>query len=157
MPVRDQNRAEIPPLLPNVANVRDDQIDPALPLLGELATGVEQDEIIAILDRGHILADLADPAERDDAQPPERSAGRGWLLRRFGPLPSRCGSFSRLVGRRGSSGRLPRRARIPAPVAPRRFCVLGGARLFGLVLLLIACHGMLPDRLCSSPVAYEQQ
>src|SRR4051812_25614000 len=53
----------------DVADVGDDQVNAALPFLGELPAGVDEDQVIPILDRQHALADLADAAEGNHPQP----------------------------------------------------------------------------------------
>ena len=68
--VSNGNPAQFRQPVLDVADVWDDQVDSALPLLGEFATGVEQDEIVAIFDRQHALADFADSAKRNDAKSP---------------------------------------------------------------------------------------
>ena len=81
--VGDDDRPQVAQPLLDVADVGDDQVDSALLLLRELAAAVEQDQVALVLDGGHVLADLADPAERDHPQPAPRSPGPA---RRF--LPS---------------------------------------------------------------------
>ncbi len=66
--VRQEDAAEVAQPLQDVADVGNEQVDPALLFLGEFATRVEQDDVVAALDGRHVLADLADAAERDHPQ-----------------------------------------------------------------------------------------
>jgi hypothetical protein len=68
MAVGEEDTAEVAHPLHDEADVRDDEVDPSLLFFRELAAGVEQDDIVPALDRGHVLADLADPAERDHTE-----------------------------------------------------------------------------------------
>jgi hypothetical protein len=61
VPVRDQDGPQISQALPHVANIRNDEVDPALPFLRELAPAVDDDEIVPVLDGGHVFADLVQP------------------------------------------------------------------------------------------------
>ena len=50
-----------------VAEVREDEVDAEVLVAREREAGVDDDELAVGLDDGHVLADLAEPAERDDA------------------------------------------------------------------------------------------
>src|SRR5205085_4310208 len=54
--------------LPQVCHVRDDEVDAQHPFVREHETGVDDDDVIADLDREHILADFTDAAKRDHPQ-----------------------------------------------------------------------------------------
>ena len=68
MGVREHDAAHTLLVLPEVSDVRDDEIDAEHLLVGEHETGVDHDDVVALLDRHHVLPDLADSAERDDPQ-----------------------------------------------------------------------------------------
>ncbi len=85
MAMSDDDGPQIPQPLADVADVGDDQVDPALLLLRELAAAVQQDQILSVLDGGHILADLSDPTERNHPEPVARPSRRkGCAARCFG-------------------------------------------------------------------------
>ena len=66
--VGDQERPDVGPALLEVGDVGDDQVDPEHLLVGEHQAAIDHDDVIAVLEDVHVLADLADPAERDDAK-----------------------------------------------------------------------------------------
>uniref|UniRef100_E6PFQ5 Uncharacterized protein n=1 Tax=mine drainage metagenome TaxID=410659 RepID=E6PFQ5_9ZZZZ len=76
VPVGDQHRAQFMHALANVAKIVDDDIDAEHLLVGEHQSAIDDDEIVVGFDHGHVAADLAAAAERNDAN--ER------LLRSFG-------------------------------------------------------------------------
>ena len=55
-------------LLLDVADVRDDEVDAEHLLFGEHEAGVDGDHVVAVLEQHHVLADLAETAEGDDAK-----------------------------------------------------------------------------------------
>jgi hypothetical protein len=66
--VREDDRLDRVLALDEVGEVRQDQVD-AVHLGGrEPETGVDHDDAAVVLDDGHVLADLAQPAEREDAE-----------------------------------------------------------------------------------------
>ncbi len=69
VPVRQQDAPEVLDPLLDIGDIRDDQVDALLILFRELAAAVEQEDAVAALDGGHVLADLADAAERDHPDP----------------------------------------------------------------------------------------
>ena len=86
--VREDERLHLvePPV--QVAEVRQDQVHAGLVGVGEQHAAVHDEQAAAVLEDRHVPADLAEPAERDDAQAVARElAGRarsgcGWLTRR---------------------------------------------------------------------------
>ncbi len=65
--VRDHDPAHLVHVLEDVGVVGQDQVDPGMVFVGEHEAGVDDDEVLAVLDDRHVLADLVKPAERDDA------------------------------------------------------------------------------------------
>ena len=112
MAMRDGNAPQLRQSVLHVADVGDDQVDASLPFLGELASGVDEDHVIPILDRHHALADLADSSQRNHPQPAVCSFA-GALLGAASPA-------SRVLWRRRSVARPARPgARRPLGVALR--------------------------------------
>ena len=66
VPVRQHDRADASAL--QVPDVREQQVDAEVLVARERETGVHDDDLVAELVDGHVLADLAEPAERDDPQ-----------------------------------------------------------------------------------------
>jgi hypothetical protein len=81
MAVGNQNPAQVSAPLSDVGDVRDDEVDSPLLLFRELRPAIEQQQITFELDRRHILADLADTAERDYPQATARAGYTGSRLR----------------------------------------------------------------------------
>ena len=105
--VREDDREQRPVL--EVGEVRQDEIDAEVLVPREREACVDQDALPVELVQGHVLADLAEPAERDDA---ERVAHRcepeGWLDHR-GPVYGRI--------RRTGSARPRRRTAVTCDAA----------------------------------------
>src|SRR5581483_634403 len=107
VPVRDEDRAQVLPVVDDVAHVRDHQVDPEHVLGREHEPAVDGDDVVAVLEEHHVLADLAETAEGDHAQPV------------VAHLPPRAAAFAALPGPPPAR---PRPARVPAPLrdaAPR--------------------------------------
>src|SRR5690606_4938620 len=68
MAVRNENAAEVPQAIKHEGDVRNDQVDTALRFFRELAAGIEQQQVVATLDGGHILTDLTNTAEWNHAK-----------------------------------------------------------------------------------------
>ena len=66
--VRDEDRAQVLAVLDDVADVRDDEVDAEHVLGREHEAAVDGDDVVAVLEQHHVLADLAETAERDDAK-----------------------------------------------------------------------------------------
>ena len=66
--VSDQEGADLLPVLTQVADVGDDQVDPEHLLIGEHEPAVDDDDVVAVLEDVHVLADLPDASEGDDAE-----------------------------------------------------------------------------------------
>ena len=56
--------------------VGEDQVDAGVVVLGEQHAAVDDQQPVVVLEDGHVAADLAEPAERDDPQAPLRQFGR---------------------------------------------------------------------------------
>lgn len=52
----------------DVAEVREDQVDAGLLVLGEQHTAVDDQQLAAVLEHRHVATDFADAAESNDAQ-----------------------------------------------------------------------------------------
>src|SRR4029453_16579269 len=66
--VREDHRVNTVSPFGQIAEVREDQVDAEMLVAGEREAGVENDDLVAELEGGHVLADLPDTAQRDDAQ-----------------------------------------------------------------------------------------
>ena len=66
--VGDQERLDVGLALLEVGDVGDDEVDPEHLLVGEHQAAVDDDDVVAVLEHVHVLADLADAAERDDPE-----------------------------------------------------------------------------------------
>ena len=64
----DHEGADVLPSFPEVRDVRDDEVDPEHLLVREHQPAVDDDDVGAVLEDVHVLADLPHPAERDDAE-----------------------------------------------------------------------------------------
>ena len=71
----DQERLDVGAALLEVGDVGDDEVDAEHLLVGEHEPAVDDDDVVAVLEDVHVLADLPHPAERDDA---ERRLGCDW-------------------------------------------------------------------------------
>ena len=84
--VGQHDRLDVVEPVLDVLEVREDQVDAGVVVLGEEHAAVDDEQLALRLDDGHVAADLAETAEGDDAQAVggERRAGRvssgwGWL------------------------------------------------------------------------------
>ena len=66
MPVGNEHAAHFVLVLHEIADVGNDQIDAGKFLVGERQSCIDDDDVVAVFDRGHVLADLAYAAEKDD-------------------------------------------------------------------------------------------
>ncbi len=64
----DEDPPEIVHPFGDKRDIRNDEVDSALVLFGELPAAIEQDQVLSALHGGHILADFTDSAERYDAK-----------------------------------------------------------------------------------------
>ena len=92
-----------------VREVRQDEIDAEVLVARERKPRVDEDPLTVELVEGHVLTDLAEPAERDD---PECVAHNGWL--RSAVIGSQCTDGA------GFPSRLPRRYATTGWSSPRR-------------------------------------
>ena len=65
--VGEDDRLDVVGAVAQVGEVGQDEVDPEHLRGRELEPGVDDDDPAAVFDDGHVLADLAQPAERDDA------------------------------------------------------------------------------------------
>ena len=68
MRVREEDAAHLRLVVLQVGDVGDDEVDAEHLLVGEHQAGVDDDHVVALLDGHHVLADLANTAERDHAK-----------------------------------------------------------------------------------------
>ena len=66
--VRDQERLDVLAAFLEVGDVGHDEVDAEHLLVGEHQAAVDHDDVVAVLEHVHVLADLADAAERNDAK-----------------------------------------------------------------------------------------
>ena len=74
MGMGDQERPDVRPALLEVGDVGDDEVDPEHLLVGEHEAAVDDDDVVAVLEHVHVLADLAHAAQRNVS---ERLGGIG--------------------------------------------------------------------------------
>ena len=102
--VGDQERLDRVPPLAQVRHVGHDEVDAEHLLVGEHQAAVDDDDLVPVLEDVHVLADLADAAERHDAQ---RAAAiqpmRRWLASRR-PRPARRPRSAWRAGRTAAIG-----------------------------------------------------
>ena len=70
--VSDEERPDVGAVLLEIGDIRHDEVDPEHLLVREHQPAVDDDDVVAVLEDVHVLADLAHPAERDDPE---------WLVR----------------------------------------------------------------------------
>ena len=66
--VGDEERLDVSLALLEIGDVGHDQVDAEHLLVGEHQPAVDHDDFVAVFEDVHVLADLAHPAERDDAE-----------------------------------------------------------------------------------------
>ena len=66
--VGDEERPHVLAALLEIGDVGDDEVDAEHLLVGEHEAAVDDDDVVAVLEHVHVLADLPHPAERDDAE-----------------------------------------------------------------------------------------
>ena len=66
--VRQHDADDVGEAVTDRTEVREDQVDAGMVLLGEQHPAVDDEQLAVELEHGHVAADLAEPAERDDAQ-----------------------------------------------------------------------------------------
>ena len=66
--VGDEERPDLVAVLLEVRHVGHDEVDAEHLLVGEHQAAVDDDDVVAVLEHVHVLADLPHPAERDDAE-----------------------------------------------------------------------------------------
>ena len=66
--VRDDDRLHLVQPVTQVAEVGQDQVHAGLVGIGKQHAAVHDEQAAAVLEDGHVPADLAEPAQRDDAQ-----------------------------------------------------------------------------------------
>lgn len=75
--VREDDRLDVVHPVRDVLEVREDQVDPGLGVLGEQHAAVDDEKSAVVLEDGHVATDLAETAEGDDPQAALRQLG-GW-------------------------------------------------------------------------------
>jgi hypothetical protein len=70
VPVRDHERLDVLRPITQVTEIRKHEIDPQHVGGGKPEPGVDDEDAALVLDHGHVLADLAQAAERQDPEPP---------------------------------------------------------------------------------------
>ena len=75
--VREDDALDVVEAVPDGREVRQDQVDSGLLLLGEEHSAVDDQQPAAVLEDRHVAADLAEAAERGDAQAALRAASAG--------------------------------------------------------------------------------
>jgi hypothetical protein len=58
-----EDRANLVPVIDKIGHIRYNQINPQHIILRKGETGIENDDVIAILENGHILADFTQAAK----------------------------------------------------------------------------------------------
>ena len=66
--VREDDRLDVVEPVGDVVEVRQDEVDAGLVVLGEQHAAVDDEQAAGVLEHRHVAADLPQPAERDDAQ-----------------------------------------------------------------------------------------
>jgi hypothetical protein len=66
--VRDDDAAQLIALVAQIFPIGNDEVDAQHVVFGEHDAAIDQDDVLAVLEGRHVLADFAAPAERDDAQ-----------------------------------------------------------------------------------------
>ena len=118
----DEERLDVGAALLEIGDVGDDEVDAEHLLVREHQAAVDDDDLVAVFEDVHVLADLAHPAERDDSERLVGGAG-GHLCPCFGL--EECQLWGRVVAGRqglavwfGSGSRAP--VPVPAPSPLRR-------------------------------------
>ena len=109
VPVGDHDRLDVLGALAQVGEVREHQVDPQHLGGREPQPRVDDDDPAVVLDDRHVLADLAQAAERQDPQlghPARAAASRPWRSRRAVTVAVSCSSSS-TYGSRGAPTRIP--------------------------------------------------
>ncbi len=65
--VREHNGPHLARPVAKIREVREDEIDAEVLVARKREAGVDDEACALVLEDGHVLADLAEPAERDDA------------------------------------------------------------------------------------------
>ena len=100
--VRDEERPDVLAALLEIGHVGHDEVDAEHLLVGEHQAAVDDHDVVAVLEHVHVLADLADAAERQDA---ERGATVGRLLgHRQNSVSWSASGWARSTMAPGSSG-----------------------------------------------------
>ena len=76
--VRDDDRLDVLDVLAQVREVRQHEVDPHHLGGREAQPAVDHDDLAVVLDDGHVLADLADAPEREDAQGAAHAVAALW-------------------------------------------------------------------------------
>ena len=90
VPVGEHDADDVRDPVPDVAEVGKDHVDARLVLLGEEDAAVDHEQLLAVLEDGHVAPDLSEAAERDD---PETVRGKLRRLLEFGMGMAHDGPF----------------------------------------------------------------
>ena len=99
--MREDDRADVLRPLPQEGEVGEDEVDPEVLVTGEGEAGVDHDDAALALDRGHVLADLAEAAKRGYARPGRAHRRSVLLVRSTSP----AGFVEVTRGKLGACGR----------------------------------------------------
>jgi hypothetical protein len=91
--MRENDRAYVLRPLTQERKVREDEVDAKVLVAGKGEAGVDHDDAALTLDRGHVLADLAEAAKRGYARPGR--AHRGSVLLVWSASPVGLAEFTR--------------------------------------------------------------
>ena len=116
--VGDQERLDVGLALLEVGDVGDDEVDPEHLLVGEHQPAVDDDDVVAVLEHVHVLADLADAAERDDSKGKIGSAGHVFRAQKSVTSVVTSGIWAGIASGVDVGERWQRRRRPRPPVPP---------------------------------------
>ena len=104
--VREDDGLHVVEPVEDVLEVREDQVDAGLVVLGEEDAAVDDEQLALVLDDRHVASDLTEAAERDDAQRARGEGGRqqqvGVRVAHAAPIPEAARPLRRMS--RCSSG-----------------------------------------------------
>lgn len=68
MAMRDEYPTQLVFATDDVAEIGQDEVDTRMVFIWEHDSGIDDDHVVAVLEHGHVLADLIKPSKRDYAQ-----------------------------------------------------------------------------------------
>ena len=105
--VREHDRLDVLGALAQVGEVRQHEVDAELVGRGEHQPGVDHDDPAVVLDDHHVLADLAEPAERQDPQSLRHTAARRLWRSSASRITARSSSEASTSGSRSGPASSP--------------------------------------------------